>query len=301
MSESNKISRDELIKIEIDTTNRYSDENGESYGYPKKANEAVYATRNISRDIAQNMQKFMDQGTGQGALKFNNFINFIRDRHKIYYEQSQYSSAKIGNVDIKLIVMIAFCKYLNISFDELLGWDVQREGGISNTYDDFRQEWHWDEEYTKKVEETANEVWIITPDFYYDINSAYGVVKNNIINRGCKYKYIYKKNKDTDRIVDRMLNEYQQAFENAEKKIEYLVEFLPVPENKFFWISEMIIFNPNKSEEIEKAILVDVNGIGRVNVKQKINIELSIKDRWNLKDMFEKYWNQPSSRKIIKK
>ena len=72
MNEKHKERDSDLLEINIDTNKRVSDEDGSDYDYPEKVNEEIIAIRNISHDIAANMQTLMAKGTGHGAIKIKN-------------------------------------------------------------------------------------------------------------------------------------------------------------------------------------------------------------------------------------
>ena len=304
MSDMSQGYSNELIKIEIDANQRSSGVNANIYNYnnssSKNPKKITVVNRNAVHDITNNMQALLDEGIGAGSIQFTNFLRELSDNYEIDFNQAIFNNCKDGNSDIKIVLLIAFCNFLNISFDKLLGWESRNEDICNNS----QITWLWNEDDTKTVEENANKIWIITPDFYYDqIDMEFKkVVKNNIINRGCEYRYIYKEDDNTIPVVEHMKKEYEQEFKKNGKdagELDRLVKFLPVSKKKFHWISEMIIFNPE--DENEKAILVDVNGKGRLDIKQKINVELSIKDRWAFKNMFSSYWKQEYGKALNKK
>lgn len=152
--------------------------------------------------------------------------------------------------------------------------------------------WLWNENYTRAIEKNANEVWVITPDFLWDFDDEQfnSIVVNNIVNRNCKYKYIYRdSNENRDKRVE-MIRHYRQTFTKKKKDVNILdeqVQFLPVKPDHFYWASEQIIFNPLTLEE--RAIVVDVMDVRDRTLK--FNIEIGHGKRVIFRKQFISYWN----------
>lgn len=152
--------------------------------------------------------------------------------------------------------------------------------------------WLWNENYTRSVEKNANEVWVVTPDFMWDYNDAEfrNIVIDNIINRGCIYKYIYLANNENKAKKNEMIRYYKRVFSEAGKNIQEIeehVQFLDVRPEKFYWANEQIIFNPFALNE--RAIMVDVMDVRDKTLK--FNIEFGYGNRVMFREQFVNYWN----------
>ena len=152
--------------------------------------------------------------------------------------------------------------------------------------------WLWNENYTRKIEKNANEVWIITPDFMWDYNDAEfrNIVIKNVTERGCVYKYIFLANSENIEKRNEMMRYYEKSFEHSSKSIDQLkhqVQFLAVKPEKFFWSSEQILFNPFALNE--RAIMVDVMDVRDRTLK--FNIEFGFGKKKIFRDQFIRYWN----------
>lgn len=103
-----------------------------------------------------------------------------------------------------------------------------------------QSQWLWNENTTRRIEKSAKEIWIITPDFLWDFDDKefHAIVMNNVIDRDCKYKYIYKNSENNNLKRDEMLRLYKMYFNNKGKNILDLnnqVQFLPVNSSDFNW------------------------------------------------------------------
>jgi len=140
--------------------------------------------------------------------------------------------------------------------------------------------WLWNEYHTRSKEKQASEVWIITPDFYWDFDDREfrNIVSKNIIERDCVYRYIYKSTSDNNNRIEEMKRVYEMLFKDKGKDpsvLSKLIMFLGVPNEEFYWASEQIIFNPFELDE--RAIMVDIMDVRDKTLK--FNIE------------FGRYWN----------
>lgn len=155
-----------------------------------------------------------------------------------------------------------------------------------------RASWLWSENYTRSIEKSANEVWIITPDFMWDYNDIpfRNIVINNVTERGCKYKYIYRGTTENNAKKDEMLRYYRKVFSRDNKNLTDLanqVQFLAVRPDRFYWSSEQIIFNPFALNE--RAILVDAMDVRDRTLK--FNIEFGHDKRVAFREQFIAFWN----------
>lgn len=152
--------------------------------------------------------------------------------------------------------------------------------------------WLWNENYTRAIEKSAKEVWVVTPDFLWDFDDEqfHRIVVGNITERGCIYKYIYRDNDENRGKRKEMERHYRQAFLKQGKDIQLLdeqVQFLAVRPDKFYWACEQIIFNPLTLEE--RAIMVDVMDVRDRTLK--FNIEIGHGKRVAFRNQFISYWN----------
>lgn len=152
--------------------------------------------------------------------------------------------------------------------------------------------WLWNENYTRNIEKNAKEAWIITPDFLWDFDDEqfHRIVVKNVVERKCKYKYIYRDTVENSDKKNEMRRYYQQVFMNQGRDIHELeeqVQFLPVRPERFYWASEQIIFNPLALDE--RAIIVDIMDVRDRTLK--FNIEIGLGKRINFRKQFINYWN----------
>lgn len=155
-----------------------------------------------------------------------------------------------------------------------------------------RAGWLWNENYTRNVEKTAKEIWIITPDFMWDYTDTQfrQIVIDNVTKRNCKYKYIFLGNSENNLKMKEMLRYYKKVFaKNMMElhKLECQIQYIAVKPNKFYWSSEQILFNPFALDE--RAILVDAMDVRDRTLK--FNIEFGHGKRVIFRDQFINYWN----------
>ena len=156
-----------------------------------------------------------------------------------------------------------------------------------------RATWLWNENVTREIERTAAEVWLVTPDFYWDFDDAEfrEIVTENIIRRGTVYRYIYRAEGETDTKSREMSRVYALLMQKAGKpgtELTKRLQFLPVKPDDFMWPSEQILFNPFQLEE--RAILVDAMDVK--DKTRKFNIEFGRRKRLLFRDQFISYWNR---------
>lgn len=245
------------------------------YGDSKNPSSATNAKFNISFDIANNMQAIIDSKNSTIES-----INAFFTKHGIKFNTSDFTKYKEGSRVMSILLLDAFLQHMNISYDELLGRPSARHSSMPIP------SWIWDEEKTMGIEITAKEIWIITPDFYYDVHPEYRqLVDKNVLENKCMYKYIYKATRQNKVNVNNMFKTFASVLEERND----LVTFLPVEEMDFHWITEQIIFNPNNSSS-RKAIIV--NPTGEINIAAKLNIEMSDSDCREFRALFQSYWER---------
>jgi hypothetical protein len=152
--------------------------------------------------------------------------------------------------------------------------------------------WLWGGHRTKEFESNAKELWIITPDFYWDFTDKDFkdiVVKN--VKRGCVYRYIYLDNDRNKRRVKEMIRSYKLLFrENGidEEMVSKTTYFLPIQDADFVWSCEQILFNPFGLKEA--AIMVDI--MEGKEKSPKYNIAYGSEKRLNFRRQFMFFWNK---------
>lgn len=155
-----------------------------------------------------------------------------------------------------------------------------------------QSQWLWNENTTRRIEKSAKEIWIITPDFLWDFDDKefHAIVMNNVIDRDCKYKYIYKNSENNNLKRNEMLRLYKMYFNKKGKNILDLnnqVQFLPVNSSDFNWSTEQILFNPFSVNEM--AIAVDIMDVRDRTLK--FNIEFGLNKRIGFRKQFIDFWN----------
>jgi len=151
--------------------------------------------------------------------------------------------------------------------------------------------WLWNQSYTRLIEETAREVWVITSDFLWDFDDPefHHIVATNVISRNCVYKYIYKDSPENNAKKDEMMRIYKLSLKrtSSEGTLENRVQFLPVKKERYYWSCEQILYNPMELDE--RAIMVDIMDIQDKTLK--FNIEYGFKKRMEFRKQFITYWN----------
>ena len=76
--------------------------------------------------------------------------------------------------------------------------------------------WLWNENMTRAVEKSAKEVWVVTPDFVWDFDDEefHRIVVSNVVDRRCKYKYIYYQTEENDAKIKEMIRFYRKVYKN---------------------------------------------------------------------------------------
>lgn len=147
--------------------------------------------------------------------------------------------------------------------------------------------WIWNESYTRSIEKNAREVWIITPDFWWDFDDPefHRIVMTNVIERHCIYKYIYKESPDNTSITDEMMNMYKRELKGTpfESELFEQVQFLPVTPEKFYWSCEQVLYNPKGRDE---RFIIDAS-----NRTVKFSLEQELSKRIHFRKLFVCYWN----------
>ena len=156
-----------------------------------------------------------------------------------------------------------------------------------------RATWLWNEFTTRNVERDSAEIWIVTPDFYWDFDDSEfrDIVTANVIGRGCKYRYIFKGTESNIERVNEMYRVYGMLLKQnntTDGHLDELVKFLPVKPQDFFWSSEQILFNPFTLKE--SAIMVDIMDVRDKTLK--FNIEYGRHKRVEFRKQFISYWNR---------
>ncbi len=151
--------------------------------------------------------------------------------------------------------------------------------------------WLWNENYTRSIEKSAQEVWIVTPDFLWDFDDPefHQIVITNVIERQCIYKYIYKESIENKAKQEEMMRIYRLKLKGkpAEQTLAKQVQFLPVKSDRFYWSCEQILFNPMGLEE--RAIMVDIMDVRDRTLK--FNVEYGLQKRMQFRKQFISYWN----------
>lgn len=151
--------------------------------------------------------------------------------------------------------------------------------------------WLWTERFTRNLERTADLVWVLTPDFYWDYSDRdfREIVFNNVTKRDARYFYAFK---------DTAVNE-QRAIEMGRHYAaemgalwEERVRFAAIPEGRFVWCTEQALFNAGDARR-ERGIVVDPMD-GR-NIIDKFNIELGREKLVSFREQFGTLWEAHGS------
>ncbi|MEE9437678.1 MAG: hypothetical protein V3V14_01680 [Saprospiraceae bacterium] len=128
-----------------------------------------------------------------------------------------------------------------------------------------------------KLEDKANEIWVISPTLHYDIdNNDFTELVSVNLGEKTKYRYIVPSTKT----VLKNISKYKKMYNVTEKEIKNYFLILPVSEFNPF-ITEMAIYNPN-TECIACAApaLEDSNKVIQFNSETSKNLASSFKKLW---------------------
>ena len=147
--------------------------------------------------------------------------------------------------------------------------------------------WLWSEWKTRSIERTADEIWVVTPNFYWDYQDPEfrGIVFDNVAKRKITYRYLYRKTPDNEFRVSEMVRDYTAELGELWQKH---VHYLPINDQDFVWCTEQILFNPFVAGR-ERGIIVDI--MDERNKFNKYNIELGRNKRLEFRSQFMLVWN----------
>ena len=115
----------------------------------------------------------------------------------------------------------------------------------------------------------ANEIWIVTPNFFWDYQDPEfrEIVFDNVAKRKARYLYLYRKSTDNEFRITEMIRDYASELGESWQKF---VHYLPIEDQDFVWCTEQILFDPFVAGK-ERGIIVDI--MDERNKFMKYNIE----------------------------
>lgn len=147
--------------------------------------------------------------------------------------------------------------------------------------------WLWTEEYTRQVERSAEEVWILTPNFYWDYADPdfRQLVFSNVVERGASYYYLYSATAENKARVEEMIRSY----EGSELGDDWTsrVHYAGIPPEHFNWCAEQALYDPGVPGR-ERGIIVDA--MDERDKMNKTNIELGRSKRADFRRQFTRLW-----------
>lgn len=155
--------------------------------------------------------------------------------------------------------------------DEIISILRRRFANLSGAFLRFSKScsWIWCEETTEEIEGVAEEMWIATPDLYWDwTNEVFRrIVQNNVIQRGVRYKYIILDTEENRERYNQMIDHYVQNDVDVNNQID--VTWLSA--NDFIFPTETAIYNPN-SIDLPKRKAIFVNAMEVADRNNKYNV-----------------------------
>ena len=223
------------------------------------------------------------------------FVFVLKDIWNAYQIYKQNPDAKFdGIVDsnnvFNLINDVISANYIVHNFDighniieELQGEFSKLTGSLLRFSKDAS--WIWCEETTERIEKSASEIWIATPDLYWDVEDIVfrNVVRENIIERCIPYRYIIINNNESKLRFSNMIAYYKKVL----NKIPSYLKVKWINENKYPWPSEIAIYNPHKTIEMRAII---VNAMEVRNRDSKYNVELGPNCTRRLFEQYKRLW-----------
>jgi hypothetical protein len=154
--------------------------------------------------------------------------------------------------------------------------------------------WLWTERFTRDLERTADLVWVLTPDFFWDYTDRdfREIVFHNVTKRDAKYFYAFKNNPVNEQRAVELGRHYAAEIGDVWKE---RVRFAAIPEEQFGWSTEQALFNAGDARR-ERGIVVDPMD-GR-NIIDKFNIELGREKLVNFREQFGRVWAAHGSGKL---
>jgi hypothetical protein len=144
--------------------------------------------------------------------------------------------------------------------------------------------WIWCEEQTENIEESADVIWIGTPDLYWDAEDPAfrRVVRANVIQRKTTYHYVVIDTPENRNRFLSMVGFYRQQLGDVEPDN---VAIKWVPEESYPWPGEVALYEPNVPAK-RRAVIV--NAMEVQDRSRKYNVELGpsgcrrVFDKFNL-------------------
>lgn len=160
-------------------------------------------------------------------------------------------------------------------------------------FDKGARRWLWTEARTGAMERQASEVWILTPDLYWDFQDEpyRTLVRNNIVDRRARYRYLFMDTQQNRERVADLTSEYAEALG---KDVPDLVQFASIPAEAFFWCTEHVLFNPFTSAEC--GLVVDI--CKERDRSRKYDVEMGRSKRNVFRSQFERLWSRYASSEI---
>ena len=139
---------------------------------------------------------------------------------------------------------------------------------------------------TGKVELGCNELWILSPNLYWDFQDIEyrELVFENVTKNSANYRYLYNSNVATDDQVAELKADYERAL--GTEALER-VKFVGIPEADFVWCAEQVLFDPYQAGE--RAIIVDI--CEDRDHSRKYDIEMGRTKRQLFRRQFERLWS----------
>ena len=129
-----------------------------------------------------------------------------------------------------------------------------------------------------KLEDKANEVWVISPTLHYDVeNKDFSELVSVNLGQKTKYKYIVPASKD----IGKHLDLYKKIYKLTEEEVQQ--NFLILPESEFLpFMMEIGIYNGSSKECIACAApgLEDGNDVIQFSTETSKSMAKSFKSLW---------------------
>jgi transcriptional regulator with XRE-family HTH domain len=225
-------------------------------------------------------------------------IDSVRGRHTELSEtlgisKSAFSKRMNGEITLNAYELTVICNELNISSDWVLGLEKHAAQKVNSeaTRISFKDDPSvflnriWNENKTLQMEQTADVIWVATPDFLweYDDSAWQKLIHDNIASRGVRYYTLYK---------NTAVNRFKvQAIHSALDKTVGAVwkeQCLHIPTDNFPWYTEHVYYNPLAANNSHLLMIMQPLDWG---VHADGNVELSVRMATIFARWFATEWN----------
>lgn len=149
-----------------------------------------------------------------------------------------------------------------------------------------RATWACNEEYFRAKELAARKIFVLTPDFHYDVDDAeYSNIVLENMRQGAKYFYLTESTK----VNWRKAQELRSRVKSIDAQKSFNVCF--IPSNDFPWWTEYVLFDPGTADQS----LFNVNIMDTRTLADYYNFRYGPRKTEAFRKIFLRVWNKYST------